>query len=123
LSRLEEAGFKLTTAVPLIKKAEELDAIGVLAASSDKLLPLVGKAIEFAPLALPLASIALKVPPNALAGGAVASLLAAVGVNVIVPDDSVTLVALQAFITVPLGAILPVTLGAGSVLLSKLPKA
>eukprot|EP01035_Chromulina_nebulosa_P018852 gene18852-24637_t len=120
LSKLEKAGFTLSTAVPLLIKADELDVLGVLEASSDKVLPLVATAIETAPALLPLASAALKVPSELLGLGAVISLAGAVGVIVEIPDDSLVNIALQSFLFVPLGVILPGALGVGSVILSKL---
>lgn len=43
LTRLENAGFTLSTAAPLLKLVDEQDLIGYLEASSDKVLPLVAK--------------------------------------------------------------------------------
>ena len=43
LSRLDRAGFTLTTAAPLLKAADKYDALGYLEASSDNILPLVAK--------------------------------------------------------------------------------
>lgn len=119
---MEKAGFTLSTAVPLLKKADELDAIGVLEASSDKLLPLVAKGIELAPALLPLAGVALKTPPTVLFGGAAAALAATGAEILLIPDDSIVNIALQTIIAVPLGAILPGALGVGGVILSKLSK-
>ena len=43
LTRLEKAGFTLTTAIPLLKAADDADVLGYLEASSDTVLPLVAK--------------------------------------------------------------------------------
>ena len=45
LSKLDKAGVKLSTVAPLLIKADELDLLGLLAASSDKILPLAVTAI------------------------------------------------------------------------------
>eukprot|EP01038_Epipyxis_sp_PR26KG_P006915 gene6915-9468_t len=120
LSRLEKAGFKLSSAKPLLKLADEQDLIGVLEASSDKVLPLIATAIESAPALLPIAGSVLKLPSTTLFGGAAASLAAAGLVIVSIPDDSVLSIAEQVALVIPLGAIIPGALGVGGLLLSKL---
>mmetsp|Transcript_3523 Transcript_3523/g.5486 ORF Transcript_3523/g.5486 Transcript_3523/m.5486 type:complete len:182 (-) Transcript_3523:1197-1742(-) len=119
LTRLENAGFTLTSAAPLLKFADENDLLGVLEASSDDVLPLIGKAIDLSPSLLPVASTALNAPPAALFGGAAASIAAAAALVLTVPDDSVASVAVQAALAVPLGVILPGALGVTGALLSK----
>jgi len=120
LSRLEKSGFTLTTAIPLLKKADELDVLGYLEGSSDKLLPLIATAIDLAPAALPLVGATLKVGAPGLLLGAVASAGAAAVVLGLIPDDSVTNVALQTALAVPLGAIVPGACVVGAGVLSKL---
>ena len=120
LSRLEKSGFKLTTAIPLLVKADELDVLGVLEASSDKVLPLVATAIDLAPAALPLVKIAINTPAFLLFIGAGASAAAAFALTVVIPDDSITNVALQTALVLPLGVIIPGALTVGAGLLSKL---
>ena len=120
LSRLEKAGFTLTSAIPLLKLADEKDLIGVLEASSDNVLPLIGKAIDLSPALLPVAATALSTPPTVLFGGAAASLAAAGLLIATVPDDSVLDIAVQVALGIPLATILPVALGVGGVVLSKL---
>lgn len=122
LTRLEKAGFTLSTAVPLLKLAEEKDLLGYLEASSDKVLPLIAKAIELSPSLLPLAAPALNAPPAVFFAGAAGSLGAAGLLIATVPDDSVTNVALQVAAGVPLGVLLPGALAVGGTLLGKLPK-
>lgn len=120
LSKLDRAGVKLSTVAPLLVKADELDLLGVLAASSDKVLPLAVTAVEAAPALLPIAGGAVKAGPVPLLVGAVASLGAAGAAIAFIPDDSVTNVALQTALAVPLGAIIPGASLVGAALLSKL---
>jgi hypothetical protein len=122
LSKLENAGFTLTTAVPLLKFADENDLLGVLEASSDKLLPLIATGIELSPKLLPLAATALKAPTPVFFAGAAGSFGAAAALIAIVPDDSVSSIALQVAAGIPLGLILPGGLAAVGVLLGKLNK-
>ena len=110
----------MKTAAPLLVLADKYDALGVLEASSDKVLPLAAKAIELAPALLPLAGTALKTSPTVLYGGAAVSVVAAVSFVNLIPDDSVSSIALQTLIAVPLGAIIPGALGVGGFVLSKL---
>ena len=117
---MERAGIKLSTAKPLLVLADELDLLGVLEASSDKVLPLVAKGVELAPALLPLAGAAVKTPPTTFFGGAVASLAAAVAVLSVIPDDSVGSIALQTALFIPLGVLLPGGLAVGGAVLSKL---
>ena len=120
LSKLEQAGFSLSTAKPLLVLADELDLLGILDAQSDKVLPLAAKAIDLAPSLLPLASTALNTPPAALFGGAAGSLAAAAALVAVVPDDSVASIAVQTFLAITLGAVLPGALGVGGFILSKI---
>lgn len=120
LTKLEKAGFTLTTAKPLLKLADELDAIGYLEASADNVLPLAATAIELAPGLLPLAGTALKAGPTPLGLGAIASAGAAAAIVYTVPDDSVTDIALQTAAVIPFGLVIPGALTVGAVLLSKL---
>ena len=120
LSKLDRAGLKLSTAAPLLIKADELDLLGVVASSSDKVLGLAVTAVDLAPALLPIAGGLVKAGPTPLLGGAVASLAAAAVVVGAIPDDSVTNVALQTALVVPLGAIIPGASIVGAGLLSKL---
>lgn len=122
LSKLEKAGFTLTSAKPLLVLADDLDALGLLEASSDKVLPLVAKAVDLAPGLLPLAAVAVKIPSTALYAGAIASFAAAVALVNVIPDDSVSNVALQTTLAIPLGVILPGGLAVAATLLSKFLK-
>ena len=122
LTKLEKAGYTLTSAKPLLLKAEELDAIGYLEASSDKVLPLVATAIELAPALIPLAGPLLNVPSTLLFAGAAASLGGAGAAVALIPDDSVTNIALQTALAIPLGTVLPGALVVGGTVLSKIEK-
>eukprot|EP00607_Mallomonas_marina_P007445 CAMPEP_0182416342 /NCGR_PEP_ID=MMETSP1167-20130531/612_1 /TAXON_ID=2988 /ORGANISM="Mallomonas Sp, Strain CCMP3275" /LENGTH=147 /DNA_ID=CAMNT_0024589015 /DNA_START=166 /DNA_END=609 /DNA_ORIENTATION=+ len=120
LTKLEKAGFTLTSAAPLLVIADKFDALGYLEASSDKILPLAAKAIDLAPGLLPLAGTALKTPSSTFYGAAAAALAAAAGAVLLIPDDSVVNIALQTALVVPLGVIAPVGLGIGGTIISKL---
>ena len=120
MSRLEKAGFTLSSAIPLLKLADDVDLLGVLDASSDNLLPIVGAAIEASPKLIPLAATALNIPPSTYFAAAAALLLVAAGILAVIPDDSVGTVALQTALVIPLGLLLPGALGATGVILSKL---
>ena len=110
----------MTTASSLLIFADDNDLIGVLEASSDKVLPLIATGVDLAPSLLPLAAVALKTPPAVFFGGAAASAVAAAGAIFLIPDDSVLNIALQAAVAVPLGLLLPGGLTVGGVVLSKL---
>jgi hypothetical protein len=119
LSRLDKAGLTISSAKPILKVLDDKDVIGLLEASSDKYLPLVAKAIELSPSLIPLAAVALKTPPTTLYGGAIASVAAAGALIAVLPDDSVLSIAAQVAIAIPLGVILPISLGGGGFILSK----
>jgi hypothetical protein len=120
LSKLDRAGFKLSTVTPLLVKADELDLLGVLASSSDKVLGLAVTAVDTAPVLLTIVGTLVKAGPTPLLGGAVVSLGAAATVLGVIPDDSISNVALQTALAVPLGAIVPGACLIGAGLLSKL---
>ena len=120
LSKLDKAGLKLTSVKPLLLLADELDAIGYLEASSDKTLPLIQAAIEAAPALLPLAGLAVNVPSGALFAGAFASVIGAGAALFLIPDNTVTDIALQTALVIPLGLVLPGALFVGGTVLSKL---
>ena len=122
LSRLDKAGFKLSTAKPLIKKADELDVLGVLEASSDKVLPILAKVIDLAPGLLPLAAPVLNTPPTVLFGTGLASLAAAFAVITLIPDNTVNDVALQTVLVIPLATIIPAVTFIGGGILGKISK-
>ena len=120
LSKLDRAGLKLSTVSPLLVKADELDLLGLVSASSDKVLGLAVTAVEFSPALLPIVGGVVKAGPTPLLAGAVASLAGAGAVIAGIPDDSVANVALQTALAVPLGAIVPGACIVGAGVLSKL---
>ena len=122
LSRLDKAGFKLSTAKPLLKKDEELDVLGVLEASSDKVLPLLATVIDLAPGLLPLAGPVLNTPPFVLFATGFASLAAAFAVITVIPDNTVSDVALQTALVIPLATLIPAVTLIGGGALSKISK-
>jgi len=122
LTKLEKAGFTLTSAKPLLKLADKYDAIGVLIASNEKVLPLIAKGVELAPALLPIAKVAVNTPPTSLYAFAAASLVAAGAAISVIPDVTVTDYALQTVIAVPLGVIVPGACVVGATLLGKLNK-
>lgn len=122
LTKLEKAGFTLTSAKPLLKLADKYDLLGVLIASNEKVLPLIAKGVELAPALLPVAKIAVNTPPSTLLVAAAASLAATGAALSIIPDVSVTDYAFQTVVAVPLGVIVPGACVVGAALLSKLNK-
>ena len=122
LTKLERAGFTLTSAKPLLKLADKYDVIGVLIESNEKILPLIAKGVELAPALLPLAKVGVNTQPSALYAAAAASLVATGVVLAVIPDVTVTDYALQTLVAVPLGAIVPGACVVGATLLGKLNK-
>ena len=122
MSKLDKAGFTLTSTKQLLKLADDLDALGILEASSNKVLPLLETAIDLSPKLLPLAAPLLNTSPVTLSAAAVASLALAGGVIFVIPDDSVANIALQTAAATLLGAIVPGACAVGSVILGKINK-
>lgn len=120
LSRLERAGLKLSTLTPLLRVLDELDVLGYVEQNADTVLPLVQKGVELTPSLLPLAAKALTISPAVLSNAALVAFLAGVGEVLVIPDTSVTTVALQTALFLPLGVILPGSLMAASAVLNKL---
>lgn len=120
LSKLDKSGVKLSTLAPLLKAADKAGVLSIVEGSSDKILPLVSTAVDFAPGLIPIAGTVLKAGPAPLIAVALASLTAAGSVIVLVPDDSIASIALQTLAAVPLGAIIPGSCVIGAGLLSKL---
>lgn len=84
------------------------------------MLPLVATAIDLAPGLLPFVAIALKTKPTVFFGAAAASAAVTAGALLLIPDDSVALIALQAALAVPLGVLVPGGLAVGGFVLGKL---
>ena len=118
LSKAERAGVKLADLEPLLLFAEENGLVGLLGDLNDDLLPLLPLLVRLAPLGLPVLSLALGLGPlNFLL--AIASFGGAFVVTGL-PDDSVTDVALQTLIAVPLATLFPVLFGGLGLVSSKL---
>ena len=118
LSKAERAGVKLADLEPLLLFAEENGLVGLLGDLNDDLLPLLPLLVRLAPLGLPVVSLALGLGPlNFLL--AIASFGGAFVVTGL-PDDSVTDVALQTLIAVPLATLFPVLFGGLGLVSSKL---
>ena len=118
LSKAERAGVKLADLEPLLLFAEENGLVGLLGDLNDELLPLLPLLVRLAPLGLPVVSLALGLGPlNCLL--AIASFGGAFVVTGL-PDDSVTDVALQTLIAVPLATLFPVLFGGLGLVSSKL---
>jgi len=99
-----------------------LDVLGTLEASSDKVLPLLATVIDLAPGLLPLAGPALNTPPIVLFATGFASLAAAFAVITVIPDNTVSDVALQTALVIPLATIIPAVTLIGGGVLSKISK-
>jgi hypothetical protein len=96
LSKAQAAGISLSKLEPLLALASENPDILILVeASGPELLPLLPKLIELAPPALPLLAFLISIPPAVIQTLGLASLAAAVGTVVVVPDDTVLDVAVQ----------------------------
>ena len=106
LSKLDRAGLKLRDVEPLLHFAEEEGLVGALGDVNDEILPLLPTLIGLAPLGLPLVKVALNTPPPLFFVLAAASVGGAFVVSS-VPDDSVSSVALQTLISVPLATLFP----------------
>ena len=120
LSKLDKAGVKLTTLGPLIKQADKLGALSLVEGKGEQLLPLINKAVDLAPALLPLTKGLIQGGPTPLIALAIVSLASALVVVGVIPDDSVSNVAVQTLIAVPRGAIVPGACGVGAAILGKL---
>jgi hypothetical protein len=122
LSKAQEAGLTLSKLEPLLALAAENKEVLILVeAATPEVLPLLPKLVEIAPGALPLAAAAISIPPSALSALGLASLAAAVGTVVVIPDDTVLEVAVQTLSVGLLGAAGVASL-AGSAILGKILK-
>ncbi|CAM9848464.1 unnamed protein product [Discosporangium mesarthrocarpum] len=120
LGKLEAAGLTLKDVERLLPLADELDVIGLAQGLGPSILPLAPKVLDAAPSLLPILSAALSIPAPTLFAGAAASVAAGVAVIIAIPDDSVTNIALQTFLAVPLVLIAPAAFAVGGVVLSSL---
>lgn len=119
LTKLEKAGLRLRDAEPLLVWAEENGVVGALGEINDDLLPLLPTVVGLAPLALPLLGAAIALPAAAFYVLSVASVGGAYFVTTF-PDDSVSSVALQTFLAIPLATAFPVLFAGLGVASSKL---
>eukprot|EP00536_Pseudo-nitzschia_multiseries_P004524 jgi/Psemu1/253708/estExt_Genewise1Plus.C_750082 len=122
LSKAQAAGLSLTKLEPLLALAAENKEVLVLVeAATPEILPLLPKVVELAPQALPLLATAITISPSTLSAAGLASLAAAVGAVVVIPDDTLLEVAGQTFAAGALGGVGLASL-AGSAVLGKVLK-
>jgi hypothetical protein len=121
LSAAQEAGISLSSLEPFLALAAKNPDLLILAeAAGPDLLPLLPKIVDLAPSALPLLTLAVGIPPALLQVAALGSVGAAFVTLQIVPDDTVTEVAIQTFAVATLGLAVPVASIAGATILGKL---
>jgi len=115
LTKLEKAGLSLRDVAPVLVWAEDQGLVGAAGELNDDLLPLLPTLVTAAPLALPLLGAAISLPSFLFFGLAAGSVGAAVAVTGL-PDDSVSSVALQTFVAIPLATLFPALfIGLGAV--------
>lgn len=122
LSKAQKAGISLAKLEPVLAVAAEYpDLLILVEASGPDLLKVLPAVVQVAPGALPLVAAAVSIPPAVLQGAGVAALVAAAAAVAVIPDDTVTQVAIQ---TLAVALALPVAGAslAGAALLSKLTK-
>lgn len=122
LSKAQQAGISLSKVEPLLALAAEYPDILILVeASGPDLLKILPTVVDLAPGALPLLATAIATPPAVLQGAGLGALIAAAAAVAIIPDDTVTNVALQ---TLAVGLAVPLAGAslAGAAILSKLTK-
>jgi len=119
LTKLEKAGLTLRDCGPLLVFAEENGLVGAIGELNDDLLPLLPTVVGAAPLALPLVGAAISLPAALFFALAAASVGGAFAVTAL-PDDSVTSVALQTFLAIPLATLFPILFGGLGVVSAKL---
>ncbi len=122
LSKAQAAGISLSKVEPLLALAAEYPDILILVeASGPDLLKILPTVVDLAPGALPLLATAIATPPAVIQGAGIGALVAAAAAVALIPDDSVTNVALQ---TLAVGVAVPLAGAslAGAAILSKLTK-
>jgi hypothetical protein len=123
LSKAQEAGLTLSKLEPLLAlAATNPDILVLVEAATPETLPLLPKLVQLAPGALPLLAQAITIPPIVLQGLGLASLGAAAGAVVLIPDDTVLEVAGQTLAVGVLGVVAPAASFIGAAVLSKLLK-
>ena len=105
LSKAQDAGLTLSKLEPLLAlAAENKDILILVEAATPEVLPILPKLVSVAPGALPLLASAIAIPPGVISALGLASLAAAVGAVVVIPDDTVLQVAEQTLVVGLLGA-------------------
>merc|ERR1712232_1134401 len=105
MGKAQEAGISLSSLEPVLALAAENKEILILVeAATPELLPLLPKVVDVAPGALPLLATAVTISPGTLSAFGLASLAAAGGAVVVIPDDSVVSIAAQTLAVGGLGA-------------------
>lgn len=122
LSKAQKAGISLSKLEPLlILASENPDILILVEASGPELLNILPALVDLAPGALPLLATAVSIPPPVIGAAGVGALAAAGAALLVIPDDSVTNVAIQ---TLVVGLAVPLAGAsfAGSAILGKLTK-
>ena len=123
LSKAQAAGISLSKLETILSfVADQPELLILVEASGPELLPILPTLIELAPPALPLLASAISIPPAALQTAGLASLIAAVGIVVAVPDDSAALVAAQTLAVGVLGIAAPAASFIGATVLGQITK-
>lgn len=120
LSNAQKAGITLSKLEPLLELAADNPEILILVeASGPDLLPLLPTLVDLAPGALPLLASAVSIPTSVLRAAGVGALGAAAAALIVIPDDTVSNIALQ---TLVVGLALPAAGAAfvGAAILGKL---
>jgi len=98
LSKAQKAGLSLSKLEPLLELvAKNPEVLVLVEASAPEVLPLLPKVVQLAPPLLPLLAAAIQIPPAGLAVVGAGALGGAVGVVVLVPDESLLQIAGQTF--------------------------
>ncbi len=122
LSKAQAAGLSLSKLEPLLALAAQNKEILILVeAATPETLPILPKIVELAPAALPLLATAISISPGTLQALGLASLAAAAGAVVVIPDDTMLEVAGQTLAVGALGAAGAASL-IGSAILGKILK-
>jgi Protein of unknown function (DUF1118) len=122
LSKAQAAGLSLSKLEPLLALAAQNKEILILVeAATPETLPILPKIVELAPAALPLLATAISISPGTLQALGLASLAAAAGAVVVIPDDTIFEVAGQTLAVGALGAAGAASL-IGSAVLGKILK-
>ena len=123
LSKAQKAGISLSKVETILAAvADQPELLILVEASGPELLNILPAVIEFAPGALPLLSNAVGIPASALQVAGLASLAAAAGIVINVPDDTVVDVAVQTLAVGVLGIAAPAASFVGAAVLGKLTK-